>query len=130
MGHPWNGPRHKSWASDTVLVAVLFLVILAATLITDWQNGPDQSAPAYLTGLLGASGAFLFGAAGSDRAKSQRESDDRSSRAESRTLTLNEDMIRTERKADAGLEIAAREHPEAAAEAMHPTHDLDDEGPK
>lgn len=100
MVHPWNGPRHRSWASDTLVSLVLFILLLIATGIADWQNGPEREAPAYLTGLLAASGMALFGAAGSDKSKRDKEVADDAAIAKRRTQTLNEDVIRTEAKTD------------------------------
>src|ERR1700742_3897658 len=106
---PWQrGKRHESWLSDTYVTAALFLIILLATVITDALNGPNQSAPAYLTGLLGASGAVLFGAAGSDKSKRDREVSDTADRAEA--------------KADKLAEVAERQHPETHDE-LHPPFD-------
>ena len=110
MVHPWKGPRHRSWASDTVVTAVLFVILLAATIWTDMNNGPAEP-PAYLTGLLGAAGAALFGAAGSDKNKREREIAHDASTAKRRTLTLNEDQIRNEAKIDALLKLVKEQHP-------------------
>lgn len=118
MGHPWDNPRHRSWASDTVVTAVLFVILLITTVIVDSTNGPADP-PAYLTGLLGAAGMALFGSAASDKRKSNREIRDDAAEAKAearvakqRNLTLNEDIIRTERKTDALGRLARRNHPE------------------
>lgn len=66
---PWQGPRHDSWASNTVLSGIALLVVLALVMITDYFGDP----PAYLTGLLGVAGGTFFGAVGTDKAK--READ-------------------------------------------------------
>lgn len=112
MGSPWNGPRHRSWASDTVIFAVVFLIVLITTVLVDALNGPNQPAPAYLTGLLGAAGAALFGAAGSDKSKREREISDDAATARRRTTSLNEDQIRTEAKVDDLARLAKRQHPD------------------
>lgn len=111
MGHPWDNPRHRSWASDTVVTAVLFIVLLITTVVVDATNGAADP-PAYLTGLLGAAGMALFGATSSDKRKSNKEIEDDARIAKRRTSTLNEDIIRTERKADRLGELARRQHPD------------------
>jgi hypothetical protein len=83
MGSPFTGPRHRSWASDTIVTAVLFVIVLFTTVITDFLNGP-QPAPTYLTGLLGASATAFFAAASSDKNKRDREISATASRAESK----------------------------------------------
>lgn len=75
--------RHSSWTSDTVIFGIIFVIVLIVTVLTDQLNGPDP-APAYLTGLLGAAGAALFGAAGSDKSKRDREVSATATRAESK----------------------------------------------
>lgn len=120
MGHPWNGPRHRSWASDTAIFAAVFVVIVVITALSDYLNGPADP-PAYLVGLCGAAGSALFGAASSDKSKREREivSDaatarNKASTVERRTLTLNEDQIRTERKVDDLLRFARDAHPDTS----------------
>lgn len=112
MGHPWETSRHRSWASDTVVTAILFVILLITTVVVDATNGPADP-PAYLTGLLGAAGMALFGSAASDKNKRSKEIEDNASRAERRTLTLNEDIIRTESKTDALGKLAKENHPDA-----------------
>jgi hypothetical protein len=111
MTSPWSGPRHRSWASDTVIFAVVFLVVLIVTVTVDATNGPAP-APAYLTGLLGAAGAALFGAAGSD--KSKREAEIAADAAVARMMAsdTNDTAVRAEAKADKLAQFARTEHPE------------------
>jgi len=112
MVNPWKGPRHRSWASDTVITAVLFLVLLGSTIWVDMHNG-EAEPPAYLTGLLGAAGAACFGAYGSDDKKKQGEIAQNTSTAKRRTLSLNEEQIRLERKVDKLTKLAKQQHPDA-----------------
>jgi hypothetical protein len=111
MTHPWNGPRHRSWASDTVIFAVVFVITLLVTVIVDATNGPDP-APAYLTGLLGASATALFGAAASDKSKREAEIAQDARVAKTRATSINETAVRAEAKADKLIELAKVEHPE------------------
>lgn len=112
MTNPWNGPRHRSWASDTVIFAVVFIVILIITVVTDALNGPDVAAPAYLTGLLGASATALFGAAASDKSKREAEIAADTKRANTRATSINETAVRAEAKVDHLIELAKIDHPE------------------
>lgn len=114
--------RHNTWLSDTAIVAVLFGMILIATVVTDWLNGPNEAAPAYLTGLLGASGAVLFGAVGSDRDKRRQDVDAADRR---RVVEVKDTAERAERKADALGKVAELEHPEAS-EHLHPPFESGD----
>lgn len=82
--------RHESWYSDTTITAILFVAVLIATVVTDWLNGPTEAAPSYLTGLLGASGFVLFGAAGSDKTKRDADTKDTANRAEAKVDKLTE----------------------------------------
>lgn len=102
-----------------MVTAVLFVILLITTVIVDSTNGPADP-PAYLTGLLGAAGMALFGSAASDKGKRAKEieADARAAKDEARTaktraLTLNEDIIRTERKTDELGKLAKENHPDA-----------------
>lgn len=72
MVSPFQGERHRSWLSDTVIFAAAFVVVLGITALSDYLNGPGDP-PAYLVGLCGATGSALFGAVSSDRNKRERE---------------------------------------------------------
>lgn len=115
MVHPWNknSGRHRSWASDTIVSAVLFVILLITTVVVDQLNGPAEP-PAYLTGLLAASGLALFGAAGSDKAKSNRETSDKADRADRRTTDTNITAVRGEAKVDEIIELLREARPDLA----------------
>jgi hypothetical protein len=83
MGSPFTGPRHRSWASDTVIFGVVFVIVVVITALADYLNGPADP-PAYLVGLCGAAGSALFGAASSDKGKREREIGATATRAESK----------------------------------------------
>jgi hypothetical protein len=83
VGHPWSGPRHRSWASDTVIFAVIFVVVLGITAVSDYLNG-SADPPAYLVGLCGAAGSALFGFASSDKNKRDKEVSATAIRAEAK----------------------------------------------
>lgn len=100
MTNPWDGPRHRSWASNTVLTFLLLLALIVATVVTDVIGEP----PTYLVGLLGTAAGAFFAAIGSDKSKRDGEVRDTATDA-------NDTAHRAERKADALGEVAAREHP-------------------
>ena len=91
------------------------MFVLGITVLVDILNGPADP-PAYLVGLCGAAGSAFFGAASSDKSKRERETEDDAATAKRRTLTLNEDHIRVERKVDSLLRFAKDSHPERAEE--------------
>ncbi|AXN53289.1 membrane protein [Mycobacterium phage Thonko] len=94
MTAPWNGPRHRSWASNTMLAFYALIVCLIATVATDLVGEP----PTYLVGLLGTAAGAFFGAIGTDKQKREDET--------------RETAERAERKADALGDIARHEHPD------------------
>lgn len=116
---PWSGgPRHRSWASDTIIFAVVFVVVVGITALTDYFNGPADP-PAYLVGLCGAAGSALFGFVSSDKSKRDREIVADAATAKQRSAT-------TERRVDALVEFATSEHPEDShklPDALKPHHD-------
>ncbi|ASZ73441.1 hypothetical protein SEA_ROY17_16 [Mycobacterium phage Roy17] len=65
MTSPWGGPRHRSWASNTMLTFLLLVVCIIATVVTDYFGEP----PNYLVGLLGTAAGAFFAAIGSDQQK-------------------------------------------------------------
>lgn len=83
MDSPFSGPRHRSWASDTTIFGVVFVIVLAITAVADFLNG-SADPPAYLVGLCGAAGSALFGAASSDKSKREKEVSATADRAESK----------------------------------------------
>lgn len=101
MGHPWDGPRHRSWASDSVIAGIALGVLLAATIATDMVGEP----PTYLVGLLGTAAGAFFSALNADKTKREREIAKTAGRAE-RTAG------RAEAKADALADVAREEHPD------------------
>lgn len=113
MTDPRTGPRHRSWASDTIITGVLLLVVLLTTVIVDYLNGPAP-APAYLTGLLGAAATAFFAAAGSDKNKRDAEIARDTQRANTRATSINETAIRGEAKADQISEALKRDRPDLA----------------
>jgi Na+/glutamate symporter len=102
---PFFKNRHETWRSDSVITGVILLCVLIATVVTDWLNGPDQQAPTYLTGLLGAAATAFFVATGSDKNKIDADTKDTANRAEA--------------KVDALAQVAEQQHPESASQ-LHP----------
>lgn len=105
MTHPWEGQRHRSWASNTVLTLVLLVVLILATVASDYFGEP----PNYLVGLLGTAAGAFFAAIGSDKQKKETE--------------VKATAERAEAKADAAVEVAQAEHPDTyrAAEGNRAT---------
>lgn len=99
MGSPFTGPRYRSWASDTIIFAAVFTIVLGITALTDFLNGPSDP-PAYLVGLCGAAGSALFGAASSDKSKREREVRDTANRAE---LKADDALGRSDLATDSAL---------------------------
>lgn len=102
MGTPWSGPRHRSWASDTVITGGILLALIVTTSLIDALVGEP---PTYLVGLLGTAAGAFFGAIGSDKSKRERE-------IERRSTAASRQAGRAERKADLVAEVASEEHPE------------------
>lgn len=102
---PWTGPRRWTWASDTVVVGAVLVILVIITAVVDQLNGPDTPPPVYLTGLVGAASAALFAAMGSDKGKREAELT-RDVRVASETGN------RAEAKADTLAGLARAEHPE------------------
>jgi hypothetical protein len=88
--NPWDGPRYRSWASNTVLTLILLLVCLVVTATVDHFGEP----PNYLVGLLGTAAGAFFTAIGSD--KNKREAEDR----EYDRREIERRMGRSEKRAD------------------------------
>ncbi|AYD82013.1 membrane protein [Mycobacterium phage Saguaro] len=101
MGTPWQGPRHRSWASNTALSFVMLVVLVIATVISDYFGEP----PNYLVGLLGTAAGAFFAAIGTDKEKRDQDVARTATRAEA-TAT------RAERKADVLGDVASHEHPD------------------
>ncbi|QNJ56082.1 membrane protein [Mycobacterium phage Heath] len=102
MTNPWDGPRHRSWASNTMLTFVLLVVLIIATVLSDYWGEP----PNYLVGLLGTAAGAFFAAIGSDKQKKDAE--------------VRETAERAERKADAVGRVTAAEHPDKVTEITPP----------
>ncbi|AKY02730.1 hypothetical protein SEA_WALELIANO_16 [Mycobacterium phage Waleliano] len=112
MTNPWDGPRHRSWASNTMLTFVLLVVLIIATVLSDYWGEP----PNYLVGLLGTAAGAFFAAIGSDKQKKDAE--------------VRETAERAERKADAVGRVTAAEHPDKVTEITPPFEPEDVGGSK
>ncbi|QPX62131.1 membrane protein [Mycobacterium phage Indlovu] len=100
MTNPWDGPRHRSWASNTMLCFVLLVICIIATVVSDYFGEP----PTYLVGLLGTAAGAFFAAIGSDKQK--RDADTRQTAEAAQTVA-----VRAEVKADQLATVAEHEHP-------------------
>lgn len=97
---PRRRPRHRTWASDTILGTVGFATVLALYVAWEMFSPP---APAGLVTLLGIAGGAWFGAVSGDKRKRDAEVERTADRAEA--------------KADALKDAADLEHP-GTAEAV------------
>ena len=100
MTNPWDGARHRSWASNTILTLLLLIVCLAATVTMDYFGEP----PNYIVGLLGTAAGAFFTALGSDKQKRDEEIRDTA-------VSAKKVAERAEAKADVLTEVAEHEHP-------------------
>lgn len=98
MTNPWDdGPRHESWASNTMLTFIMLLVCIVATVVTDIIGEPPQ----YLVALLGTSAGAFFAALGSDRQKRNADVGAKAERAEVKADRAEALAKRADRKAEA-----------------------------
>jgi len=96
--NPWDdGPRHESWASNTMLTFIMLLVCIVATVVTDVIGEPPQ----YLVALLGTSAGAFFAALGSDRQKRNADVGAKAERAEVKAERAEVKADRADRKAEA-----------------------------
>jgi hypothetical protein len=100
---PWNGPRHRSWASDTNLS--LFMAALVVIAYVVWEIVGE--APQGMVTLVGVAGGALFGARTVDK---KRREDEVSVKLDRVEATAD----RAEVKADRLVEVAESEHPDTA----------------
>lgn len=115
MTNPWDGPRHRSWASNTVLTFLMLLVCIVATVTTDYFGEP----PNYLVALLGTAAGAFFAAIGSDKQKRDVEVRETAQDAQ-------ETAHRAEAKANTLERVAEREHPETVRRADEAERRADD----
>lgn len=108
MNAPGKGPRHETWASDTVLSGTALAVIFLATVVTDYLNGPAPP-PTYLTGLLGTAAGAFFAAVGSDRGKREATIASDAAGAKAQATLVGETAARVESKLDRMSEFAKGE---------------------
>lgn len=97
---PWEGPRHKSWASNTVISGIALAFLLICTLVSDYFAEP----PTYLVGLLGTAAGAFFGAVGSDKAKKEAEVSRTAKRAEAKADAVERRVTDSNIRADAAEE--------------------------
>lgn len=118
-----KGRRHQTWwASNTAITAVGAITVFIITGVVDILNGPEP-APAYLTGLCGLAGAWLFGVAGSDKQKRDGDVAKDARTAKSRVVDVNNTAINAEAKADQISEIIAEARPDLAEKLPPPLID-------
>ena len=113
MTNPWDGPRHRSWASNSVLTFFVLVICLIATVVTDYFGEP----PSYLVGLLGTAAGAFFAAVGSDKQKRDTEVAEVAKSAKSVAQ-------RAEAKADTLAEFAVADHPEVETLPSPPFGDV------
>lgn len=108
---PWQGPRHKSWASNTVLSGIMFALLVILTVWSDSRGDP----PDYLVGLLGVASTTFFGAIAGDKAQRDKEIAKTAHRAEAKADALV-DAVEHEMPGTARRASRRAEHAEAEAE--------------
>jgi hypothetical protein len=99
---PWRGRRHRSWASNTNAATVGFVVVFGMWFVWELVG----NAPSTLNQLLGTAAGIWFGAVAGDKARRDREVEDKADRTEAKVEVL----------ADA----AVAEHPELAEPLANP----------
>lgn len=107
MTNPWDGPRHRSWASNSVLTFFVLLVCIVATVITDYFGEP----PSYLVGLLGTAAGAFFAAVGSDKQKRDTEVAQTAGEAKDTAVVAKKVAERAEAKADTLAEVTETQLP-------------------
>lgn len=117
MVSPWEGPRHRSWASNTVLTLIALVAVLAATVTVDYFGEP----PTYLVALLGTTAGAFFTALGADKNKRDAEVSTTAHRAEATA-------DRAERKADAADHRADASEDRETGWSQHRDHAAGDGG--
>ena len=111
---PWNGPRHRSWASDTNLSFLFAGVTIAAYVI--WELFGE--APQGMVTLVGLAGGALFGAVSGDKRKRTVETERKAEHAE-------QVAVRAERTAEsAAAGVSAGDQRADAAERRESARSL------
>lgn len=104
-----KGPRHRSWASDTNLTAIMAAVVISGYVV--WEIA--GTAPQGMVTLVGLAGGALFGAVSGDKKKRDDETERTAGRAEATADRAGD-------QADRLTEVAEHEHPETSHDAGLP----------
>ncbi|QBP30245.1 hypothetical protein KDW77_gp31 [Mycobacterium phage Pinnie] len=110
----WNGPRHRSWASDTRL-SLYFAIAIVVTYVI-WEIVGE--APQGMVTLVGLAGGALLGGLSGDKSKRDAE---RAADVKDAQDTAH----RAEVKAERAAAVAEVEHPTTARRAGLPADDVD-----
>jgi hypothetical protein len=113
----WEGPRHRSWLSDTRL-SLYFAIAIVVTYVI-WEIVGE--APQGMVTLVGLAGGALLGGLSGDKSKrdAERASDVKDAR---------DTAHRAEDKADRAAAVAEVEHPDTAHQAGLPADGASDHG--
>lgn len=114
---PWQGPRHRSWASDTTL-SFAFAVVVIVTYVV-WEIVGE--APQGMVTLVGLAGGAIFGAVSGDKKKRDHDTERKADRAEATA-------DRAEVKADRLTAVAEAEHPDVTHASGLPVDGDDQDG--
>ncbi|QFG09984.1 hypothetical protein KDW74_gp30 [Mycobacterium phage Antsirabe] len=114
---PWNGPRHRSWLSDTNLSLCFAIAIVAAYFIWELVG----TAPQGMVTLVGLAGGALLGGLSGDKKKRDAERDE--DVREAKTTAQAAAVV-----ADRAATVAETEHPETAHRAGLPASDVKQDG--
>ncbi|ABW88429.1 hypothetical protein SEA_EVANESCE_34 [Mycobacterium phage Evanesce] len=88
---PWgNQPRHRTWASDTVLTSAAAVIVIAIYMC--WELFGDEPAPQGMVTLVGLAGGALFGAVSRDKRKREDEVTQTAERAEAKADRLEREV--------------------------------------
>ena len=92
---PWNGPRHRSWASNSNIGALSCLLVFVVYVV--WDIVSHDHVPTGISTLLGIAGGAWFGGITDDKRRRDQDVEDTGNRAEATA-------DRAEAKADDALQ--------------------------
>jgi hypothetical protein len=113
----WNGPRHRSWLSDTNLSLCFAIAIVVAYFIWELVG----TAPQGMVTLVGLAGGALLGGLSGDKRKreAERDQDVKDAKATAQAAAV---------VADRAAAVAEVEHPETAQRAGLPPNEVKADG--
>ena len=125
MTNPWDGPRHRSWASNTMLTFFMLVICITATVVSDVFGEP----PNYLVALLGTAAGAFFAAIGSDKQKKDEDVRHTAVDAERRASEVERRLQDSDTRADAAERRADDAEERESGWSRHRDHDDDPDRP-